>query len=46
MELLGARNWWCPKWLDRILPHIDVEGHDQPAPPDLRDFREDERVGV
>jgi RND superfamily putative drug exporter len=27
MELLGDRNWWIPKWLDRILPHIDVEGH-------------------
>jgi putative drug exporter of the RND superfamily len=27
MELLGARNWWLPKWLDRILPRIDVEGH-------------------
>ncbi len=26
MELLGARNWWIPKWLDRILPTIDVEG--------------------
>ena len=33
MELLGDRNWWLPKWLDRILPHIDVEGqhHDRPA---------------
>ena len=20
MELLGDRNWWIPKWLDRILP--------------------------
>ena len=27
MELLGERNWWVPKWLDRILPNIDVEGH-------------------
>jgi hypothetical protein len=27
MELLGDRNWWIPKWLDRILPKIDVEGH-------------------
>jgi RND superfamily putative drug exporter len=27
MELLGDRNWWIPKWLDRILPHLDVEGH-------------------
>ena len=26
MELLGDRNWWIPKWLDRILPRIDVEG--------------------
>ena len=26
MELLGDRNWWLPKWLDRILPNINVEG--------------------
>jgi RND superfamily putative drug exporter len=26
MELLGDRNWWLPKWLDRILPVIHVEG--------------------
>jgi RND superfamily putative drug exporter len=26
MELLGARNWWLPRWLDRILPHVNVEG--------------------
>ena len=22
MELLGDRNWWLPRWLDRILPHL------------------------
>ncbi len=27
MELLGDRNWWLPRWLDRILPRIEVEGH-------------------
>jgi RND superfamily putative drug exporter len=27
MELLGDRNWWLPKWLDRLLPSIAVEGH-------------------
>jgi RND superfamily putative drug exporter len=27
MELLGDRNWWLPGWLERILPHIDVDGH-------------------
>jgi RND superfamily putative drug exporter len=27
MELLGDANWWLPRWLDRILPKISVEGH-------------------
>jgi RND superfamily putative drug exporter len=27
MELLGDKNWWLPRWIDRILPTIDVEGH-------------------
>ena len=26
MELLGDKNWWLPKWLDRLIPNIDVEG--------------------
>ncbi len=26
MSLLGARAWWLPAWLDRILPTIDLEG--------------------
>ncbi len=26
MELLGARNWWIPKWLDCIIPKLNVEG--------------------
>jgi putative drug exporter of the RND superfamily len=25
MQLLDARNWWIPNWLERILPRIDVE---------------------
>jgi RND superfamily putative drug exporter len=32
MELLGEANWWLPKWLDRILPHLAVEGAPAPAP--------------
>ncbi|MEW1614250.1 MULTISPECIES: MMPL family transporter [unclassified Streptomyces] len=24
--LLGDRAWWLPKWLDRLLPDMDVEG--------------------
>ncbi|MCX5262933.1 MMPL family transporter [Streptomyces sp. NBC_00199] len=26
MTLLGSHAWWTPRWLDRILPHIDAEG--------------------
>ncbi|WP_454857210.1 MMPL family transporter [Promicromonospora soli] len=26
MHLLGKSAWWLPKWLDKILPDIDVEG--------------------
>jgi RND superfamily putative drug exporter len=25
MELLGDRNWWFPRWLDRITPQLRVE---------------------
>jgi RND superfamily putative drug exporter len=26
LTLLGNAAWWIPKWLDRILPDVDVEG--------------------
>ncbi|UKA51184.1 MMPL family transporter [Arthrobacter sp. FW305-123] len=26
MYLLGEKAWWLPKWLERILPDVDVEG--------------------
>ncbi|WP_406864372.1 MMPL family transporter [Streptomyces sp. HUAS MG47] len=26
MTLLGKHAWWTPRWLDRILPHLDAEG--------------------
>jgi RND superfamily putative drug exporter len=26
MELLGDANWWMPRWLDRILPKVHIEG--------------------
>jgi putative drug exporter of the RND superfamily len=26
MSLLGEKAWWLPRWLDRILPDVDVEG--------------------
>jgi RND superfamily putative drug exporter len=26
MHLAGDRAWWLPRWLDRLLPDVDVEG--------------------
>ena len=36
MELLGDSNWWLPRWLDRALPRVAVEGEDlEVRPPEL-----------
>ncbi|MBP3977108.1 MMPL family transporter [Microbacterium sp. BLY] len=26
MHLLGRSAWWLPRWLDRLLPNVDMEG--------------------
>jgi RND superfamily putative drug exporter len=26
MHLIGDRNWWLPRGLDRVLPRVAVEG--------------------
>lgn len=26
MHLVGKGAWWLPKWLDKIIPNVDVEG--------------------
>ncbi|MCW2878962.1 MAG: hypothetical protein JWQ95_3062 [Sphaerisporangium sp.] len=35
MVLLGRLNWWCPAWLERILPNLSVADHtdEEPARP-------------
>jgi putative drug exporter of the RND superfamily len=32
MLLMGSRTWWLPRWLDRVLPHISVEGEQHASP--------------
>lgn len=32
MELLREANWWMPRWLDRILPNLHVEGPSEHGP--------------
>ena len=46
MELLGDKNWWLPRWLDRILPNIDVEGHAEHEPDEEEPEREPVGAGV
>jgi RND superfamily putative drug exporter len=46
--LLGKSAWWLPRWLDRVLPRIDVEGEklaDPPETPMGQPFREHHLVG-
>lgn len=30
ISLFGSAAWWLPRWLDRLLPHISVEGETEP----------------
>ncbi len=49
LALLGDKAWWLPKWLDRILPNVDVEGEklgQYLAEKEKRDDRERETVSV
>ena len=45
MELLGDRNWWLPRWLDRILPVVHVEAEEEVVAGTAPALREPERVG-
>ena len=43
MVMLGKYNWYLPRWLDRILPHLNIEGADFFK---ARDQRDHELVGA
>jgi RND superfamily putative drug exporter len=32
MLLMGRHTWWLPRWLDRALPDISIEGEPHPEP--------------
>ncbi|MEU6669753.1 MMPL family transporter [Streptomyces sp. NPDC046727] len=40
LALLGKRAWWLPKWLDRALPNVDVEGEGLRAHADPEEEKE------
>jgi RND superfamily putative drug exporter len=37
MVLMGPANWWLPRWLDRILPRVHIEGPEDPSRPGAAD---------
>ncbi|GAA4120330.1 MMPL family transporter [Knoellia locipacati] len=50
MYLMGDKAWWLPRWVDRILPDVDVEGEKlgrpgRPAASDLGGEHELETAG-
>ncbi|MFI0451762.1 MMPL family transporter [Actinomadura sp. 6N118] len=34
MALLGHANWWLPRWLDRVLPHLNERAETPPQQPE------------
>ncbi|MER6526739.1 MMPL family transporter [Streptomyces sp. NPDC001508] len=44
LALLGRRAWWLPRWLDRVLPNVDVEGEGLRALDDDRPRDEDREL--
>jgi len=48
MELLGDRNWWLPRWLERVLPRVHVDApaavHRDGSPGPAGDTRGDEEL--
>jgi RND superfamily putative drug exporter len=43
LEVLGPLTWRLPRWLDALLPHINIEGTTARAQPDIADAPADER---
>ena len=51
MHLLGRHAWYLPRWLDRMLPDVDVEGasltrHGTTQQPAVDSERRPELVGA
>lgn len=26
LQLFGEASWWCPRWLERLVPNVSIEG--------------------
>lgn len=41
MSMFGDKIWWLPKWLDKLLPDLDIEGEKL-----LQELDREEKLGV
>ena len=39
MHMMGNANWWLPRWLDRALPHVNIEVREAQNPVDAAPAR-------
>jgi RND superfamily putative drug exporter len=46
LAIVGERAWWIPKWLDRVLPELDVEGNSTPDADEKQTPRETQAVAT
>lgn len=46
LALLGAKAWWMPRWLDRLLPKLDVEGEAVEREIGLRDWPTEPAIAI
>jgi RND superfamily putative drug exporter len=46
MVLLGKRAWWLPAWMERIVPHISIEGEEYFAARDAKLAADGPKSGV
>ena len=46
MALLGDKAWWIPRWLERRLPHFDIEGEAVERELSLADWPEPSTTAV
>ncbi|WP_121257449.1 MMPL family transporter [Nocardioides ferulae] len=47
MYLLGEKAWWIPRWLDKLMPNVDVEGEQLDRPhlrPGQRSLADEENL--
>ena len=46
LALLGDKAWWMPRWLDRLLPKLDVEGEAVEREVSLADWPSEPAIAV